>query len=93
MSEVRVKTRITSILTISFVKLDGVSFNWEGNRTTINTSPSNAITSGNYILTYRPNYQDVFRSNLGTIFINIEAVYPCVYHHQITCKLFPNELR
>ena len=91
MSEVRVKTRITS-LTITFVKLDGVTFNWEGNRTAINTSPSSAITSGNYILAYRPNYQDAFRSNLGTIFINVEAVYPCVsYRHQISCKLFPNE--
>ena len=69
-----------------------MTFNWEGNRTTIITSPSNAITSENYILAYRPNYRDRFRSNLGTIFFHVKAIYPCAtYHHQITCKLFPNE--
>ena len=75
---------------VTFAKLDGVTFNQEGSTTTINTSPSSAITSG--ILAYRPNYQDVFQSNLGTIFIHVEAVYPCAtQHHQISCKLFPNE--
>ena len=49
------------------------------------------MTSQN-ILTYRPNYRDAFQSNLGTIFIHVEAVYPCATdHHQISCKLFPNE--
>ena len=29
---------------------------------------------------------------MGTIFIHVEAVYPCaIDHHQISCKLFPNE--
>ena len=79
-------------MTITFEKLDGVTFHWEGNRTMISTLPSSAITSGNYVLAYRPNFQDEFRSNLGTIFLHVEAIYPCVtYHYQISCKLFPNE--
>jgi hypothetical protein len=92
LSRVTIKTRTNAILTATFVKLDSVTLNWDGNRTVINTSPSRAITSGNYILAYRPNFQDVFRSNLGTIFIHVEAVYPCATQsQQISCKLFPNE--
>ena len=57
----------------------------------ISTSPSSTITRGN-ILAYRPNYRDEFQSNLGTIFIHVEAVYPCATRYQqISCKLFPNE--
>ena len=64
--DVRV-SRSSSTLRVTFAKLDGVTFNQQGSATTINISPSNSITSGN-ILAYRPNYQDSFQSNLGTIF-------------------------
>ncbi len=60
----------------------------------ISTSSNvNAVDDGNgNILSYRPNYQDVFRSNLATIFIHMQAVYPCVTNHrQISCTLLPNE--
>ena len=90
LSRVTVRTT-TSTLTATFAKLNSVTFNKEGSTTTISTSPSSAITSGN-ILAYRPNYRDEFRSDLGTIFIHVEAVYPCATdHQQISCKLFPNE--
>ena len=93
MSRVTVQTSGTT-LTITFVKLDSITFNQEGSRTTISTSSNihTNITNGNNILAYRPNYQDTFQSNLGTIFIHVQAVYPCVTgSHQISCKLFPNE--
>ena len=86
-------TKPPSTLRVTFAKLDGATFNREQDSvTTINTSSSSAITSGNYVLAYRPNYRDEFQSNLGTIFIHVEAVYPCATsYHQISCKLFPNE--
>ena len=93
LSRVTVQTT-TSTFTATFAKRDGVTFDQEGSRTTISTS-SNIhanITSVNNILAYRPNFQDEFQSNLGTIFIHVEAVYPCATHYQqISCKLFPNE--
>ena len=92
LSQVTVRTT-TSIFTATFAKLDGVTFNQEGSKTTISIS-SNIHTniSTNNILAYRPNYQDTFQSNLATIFIHIEAVYPCATdHQQISCTLFPNE--
>ena len=49
------------------------------------------ISSEN-ILAYRPNYRDEFESNLGTVFVHVEAVYPCATNsRRISCKLFPNE--
>lgn len=91
LSRITIRTTTTT-LTASFVKLDGVTFSQQGSTTTISTSPNiSAVDSGN-ILAYRPNYQDEFESNLATIFIHVEAVYPCAtQYQQISCKLFPNE--
>lgn len=81
----------TSTFTVSFVKLDSVTFNQEGSTTTISTSSSISASSGN-ILAYRPNYRDDLQSNLATIFVHVEAVYPCATRHQeISCKLLPQE--
>ena len=92
LSQVTVRTATTNTLTATFTKLNSVTFNREGNTTTVSTPSSSSTTSGNYILAYRPNYRDEFQSNLGTIFIHVEAVYPCaIQHHQTSCKLFPNE--
>ena len=40
------------------------------------SDPSQPYT--NNLLAYRPRYNDVHRSGLGAIFINIEGVFPCV---------------
>ena len=91
LSRVTVRTSTTT-LTATFVKLDSVTFNQQGSTTTISTSPSTSATSSGNILAYRPSFQDTFRSNLATIFIHVEAVYPCAtQYQQISCKLFPNE--
>ena len=91
MSRVTIRVTTTNTLTATFAKLNSVTFNQQGSTTRISTSPSRNATSGN-MLAYRPNYQDTFRSNLGTIFVHVEAVYPCAtQRHQISCKLFPNE--
>ena len=90
MSRVTIRVTTTNTLTATFAKLNSVTFNQQGS-TTISTSPSRNATSGN-MLAYRPNYRDTFQSNLGTIFVHVEAVYPCATQtHQISCKLFPNE--
>ena len=89
----RITLRVsTSTLTVTFAKLDSVTFNRQGSTTTISNSSDVTIRSENNILAYYPNYQDTFRSNLATIFIHVEAVYPCAtQHNHISCKLLPNE--
>ena len=82
------------MFTVSFAKLDRVTFNQQGNNIiTITSNSSDAIVSSeNNTLAYRPNYQDLFGSNLATIFIHMQAVYSCVASYQdISCKLLPNE--
>ena len=92
LSRVIVQTTTTTF-NVSYVKLDSATFSPQGNTIVISTSSNTHpnISSGN-ILAYRPNFRDIFQSNLATIFIHVEAVYPCApYTHQISCKLFPNE--
>ena len=38
----------------------------------------NAATSSDNVVAYRPNYNDAHRSNLGILFINLQALYPCL---------------
>ena len=74
-----------STFTAKFAKLNSVTFRQEGNTTTINSSSGVAVSSGNNILAS-------YRNNLATIFIHVEAVYPCATSsNQISCKLLPNE--
>ena len=76
---------------MTFQKLNSFIFNEQGNTTTMSTSSSVIANSGN-ILVYHPNYQDNSCSSLATIFIHMQAVYPCVTHYyHISCKLLPNE--
>ena len=77
---------------IRFRRLNSITFGGQGIATQIDISPSvNTISSDN-ILAYRPNYYDGHGSNLTTVFINLEAVYPCITHFRhISCKLFPSE--
>ena len=42
------------------------------------TNVSQAATSSNNLLAYRPNYNDHHNSNLAGIFINLEGVFPCI---------------
>ena len=82
----------SSTFTAKFTKLDSVTFNQQGSTTTLSNSSSAIVNSEDNILAYRPNFQNPSRSNLATIFVHVEAIYPCAteYHH-ISCKLFPNE--
>ena len=42
------------------------------------TNGSQAATSSNNLLAYRPSYNDAHNSNLAGIFINLEGVFPCI---------------
>ena len=87
LSRVTIRASSTTF-TATFVKLNSVTFNQQGSTTTISSSSSVAVSSGNNILAYRPRY----RNNLATILIHMEAVYPCATHFsQISCKLLPSE--
>ena len=91
MSQITISATDTAF-TATFVKLDSATFSQQGSTTTISTSSNEIVSSGNNILAYRPNYQDEFQSDLATIFIHVQAVYPCVtYYRQISCQLLPSE--
>ena len=81
----------TSVYT-QFHKLNSVTFAQQGSTTQMSISPNVNNISTDNILAYRPSYNDRHRSNLATLFINLEALYPCVtsYAH-VSCKLFPSE--
>ena len=92
LSRITLRVSTISTLTVTFEKLDSITFNRQGSTTRISNSSNVTIRSENNILAYYPNYQDTFRSNLATIFIHVETVYPCATSYQhISCKLFPNE--
>jgi hypothetical protein len=42
------------------------------------TNPSQAMTSSNNLLAYRPRFADYHNSNLAGVFINMEGVFPCL---------------
>ena len=51
------------------------------NHTTLTVSmsnPSEAVTSSDNLLAYRPRFSDIHNSNLAAIFINLEDVFPCI---------------
>lgn len=55
---------------------------------------SQAETSSNNILAYRPRFSNYHRSNLAGVFINLESVFPCI--EQLTkynpiCRSFTDE--
>ena len=54
---------------------------------------SNAYTSDNNILAYRPNYSSHSGGNTAIVFINLEAAIPCYQANQIgpACHLYTFE--
>lgn len=61
-------TNHTTLLTSDSVQLAEVTI----------SDSSQASTSSNNLLAYRPRFGDLHGSGLGAIFINLEAVYPCL---------------
>ena len=74
------------------------------NHTTLRTSaelaaislsnPSQAVTSSNNLLAYRPRFVDAHNSNLAGVFINIEGVFPCLQslsNYVPICQVFSDE--
>ena len=51
-------------------------------------------TSSDNLIAYRPNYRDRDGSNLATVFLNLEALYPCIggFANSIVCQGFTNGL-
>ena len=55
---------------------------------------SQAATSSNNFLAYRPRYSDLHGSNLASLFINIEGVFPCLAqlsNYYPICHVFTDE--
>ena len=77
------------------MKLNSESFYTRNNRSQIDITPSLSNTSSDNIIAYRPNYRNVHGDTLATIFVNLEAVYPCIVTDSwsmfVSCKLFPFE--
>ena len=58
------------------------------------SNPSQAATSSNNLLAYRPRFSAHHRSNLARAFINIEGVFPCIQSlpsYNPICQVFSEE--
>ena len=58
------------------------------------SNPSQAVTSSNNLLAYRPRFADTHTSNLAGIFINMEGVFPCLQslsNYNPICQVFTGE--
>ena len=58
------------------------------------TNSSQAVTSSNNLLAYRPWFADIHNSNLAGAFVNLEGVFPCLQslsnYHPI-CRVLSEE--
>ena len=58
------------------------------------TNSSQAATSSNNLLAYRPRFNDYHNTNLAGAFVNIEGVYPCLAqlsNYYPICRVFTEE--
>ena len=58
------------------------------------SNPSQAVTSSNNLLAYRPRFADPHNSNLAGVFINLESVFPCLQSlssYYPICQVFSDE--
>ncbi len=58
------------------------------------SNPSQAVTSSNNLLAYRPRFADYHSSNLAGVFINMEGVFPCLQSlssYNPICHVFSHE--
>ena len=54
---------------------------------------NNAYTSSNNLVAYRPNYRDTHSSNLAVLFVNLQALFPCLSgaNFHPACSIFTSE--
>lgn len=54
---------------------------------------NNAYTSSNNMVAYRPRYNDAHNSNMAILFINLQALFPCLSgaNFHPACSLFTSE--
>ena len=58
------------------------------------SNTSQAVTSANNLLAYRPRFTDGHNSNLAGVFINMEGVFPCTESLSIyipICQVFSHD--
>ena len=57
------------------------------------SNPSQAVTSSNNLLAYRPRYSDYHGSGLGAVFLNILGIFPCIQSQSYfpTCGMLTSE--
>jgi hypothetical protein len=74
--------------------LNSSTFARVGTASEIRYSSSTSSTSSDNLIAYRPNYRDRDGSNLATVFVNLEALYPCIgsLANSIVCQAFTNGL-
>lgn len=74
--------------------LNGTTFSTVGNTSEIHFNSYTSSTSRDNTIAYRPNYRDRDGSNLATLFVNLEALYPCIagLGNSLVCQAFANGL-
>ena len=74
--------------------LNSTTFERVGATSEIRYNSFTSSTSSDNLIAYRPNYRDRDGSNLATVFVNLEALYPCIggLANSIVCQGFTNGL-
>ena len=74
--------------------LNSTTFSRVGTTSEIHYNSYTSSTSSDNIIAYRPNYRDRDASNLATVFVNLEALYPCIggLGNSLVCQAFTDGL-
>ena len=58
--------------------LNSTTFERVGTTSEIRYNSFTSSISSDNLIAYHPNYRDRDGSNLATVFVNLEALYPCI---------------
>ena len=74
--------------------LNSTTFAKVGTTSEVHYSSHTSSTSSDNMIAYRPNYRDRDGSNLATLFVNLEALYPCIsgLGNSLVCQAFTDGL-
>ena len=74
--------------------LNSTTFSRVGTTSEIHFNSYTSSTSGDNTIAYHPNYRDRNWSNLAAVFVNLEALYPCIsgLGNSLVCQAFANGL-
>ena len=82
---------VPSTRTVELRHFSGSVFSFSGTLIDSISLSDPAIDVSSTYLAYRPNYNDIHGSNLAGMFINMEAIFPCIAEISPVCRIFAFE--